>query len=81
MAERKGQFIINYLRKMGVKEKDIGRRLFLMRDEEFEKIERQYRELCIATVHNSPNLRQIIKKIQKQRKSDINGKVARKKTV
>lgn len=79
MAERKGQFIVNYLRSKNIKEEDIGRRLFLMNDEEFEKIESQYRELCIAILHDSPNLKQVIKKIEKQRKSDIKRKVTRRK--
>lgn len=79
MTERKGQFIVNYLRSKNIKEEDIGRRLFLMSDEEFEKIESQYRELCIAILHDSPNLKQVIKKIGKQRESGIKRKVTRKK--
>lgn len=79
MAERKGQFIVNYLRSKNIKEEDIGRRLFMMSDEEFEKIESQYRELCIAILHNSPNLKQVIKKIEKQRKSGIKRKTTRRK--
>lgn len=79
MAERNGQFIVNYLRSKNIKEENIGRYLFSMQDEEFEKIERQYRELCIAIIHDSPNLKQIIKKIEKQRRSGIIQKVTQKK--
>ena len=52
MAQRKGQFIINYLRfDVKVPEKEIGRILFAMRDEQFERIEQKYRQYVIEELH------------------------------
>lgn len=69
MTERKGQFIINYFRSKGCKEEDIGRRMFMMSDEEFEKIESLYRKMCIPILHNSPNLHQVLEKVNRVRTS------------
>lgn len=54
MALRKGQFIVNYLRfDAQLPEKEIGRILFAMLDEEFERIEQKYRQYVIEELHKS----------------------------
>ena len=52
MTQRKGQFIVNHLRfKLKVPEERIGGYLFAMLDEDFEKIEHEYRKYVITRLH------------------------------
>lgn len=52
MPQRKGQFIVNYLRfDLKIPEASIGRYLFGMMDEDFEKIEQMYRMYVIEEIH------------------------------
>jgi len=52
MAQRKGQFIINHLRfDLRIPEEVIGKYLFNMMDEDFEKLEQQYRMYVIEEIH------------------------------
>jgi hypothetical protein len=50
---RKGQFIVNYLRfKLRIPEEDHPSYLFGLHDEEFEKMEHEYRKYVIAALHS-----------------------------
>jgi len=52
MPQRKGQFIVNHFRfVLKIPEENIGRVMFNLFDEEFDKIERVYRAYVIKELH------------------------------
>ena len=65
MDLRKGQFIVNHMRGMKIPDKEIGRRLFAMRNEEFEEIERAYRMYVISKIHDPKEWDDVFKRLDK----------------
>lgn len=69
MGIRKGQFISNYLRfKLKVPREHIDSYLYGMHDEEFEKIEHEYRMYVISKMHDPNEWHNAMKEIAKESK-------------